>query len=344
MADFDPDAYLAEKEDEFDPDAYLQAVEDFDPDTYLSEDKAEQPETAAEKEETSRYSDLLAGREEEYEDKLDAEWAGFGQEMTLGFSDEIEGATQGAADWAVAKLFGDADKSAKGKNKTFQDYYKKQRDEARAEISELKEKYPKAYSTGEWVGIVAPFLTGVGGMAKGAAQQTVKQAIKKGTKSTSQATALGATEAAGYSEKEGLESLEDAEAGAKFGAGSALGLKTLKKAGKVASKTPLVGGPFRTSAVYAMGEGLASGAGGPAAVAAAAALDKVRRKLSRGAIAKLEKGAAGEYGPAVQKLLAQDKYEQALARITAREVTESSNEDKKTKRKDVIEAIKKEQN
>jgi len=145
---------------------------------------------------------------------------GLAQDVSFGFSDEIAGGMDAAAE-EFKSLFS-------GEEVDFMQEYERGRDESRAANVKAQEQHPTAYTAGELTGMAGGMLLGTGlgkAAVKGAMKAGTKEVAKKGfLRETAEMGAKGAgfggLSGTGFSEGEGLEeTLVDTLTGVKWGAG-----------------------------------------------------------------------------------------------------------------------------
>lgn len=195
-------------------------------------EKSSRPEGFISDEEMEKLS-----KEEEpkTEDKSGAAFTqGLLQELTFGWSDEAQAALKAGKEWALGK-------SAK----SLSEIYDVEKDKVKEELDKLKKQNPGAFSSGEWVGLIGPMLTGVGGLIKGGAKLAGKVAAKEGgkevakqaAKQTGKGAGMGATAGAGFSEGENIdEVVNDALEGGLIGGAVGAGSQVITQAAPILSK------------------------------------------------------------------------------------------------------------
>jgi hypothetical protein len=189
---------------------------------------------------------------------------GLGQDVTLGFMDELKGALEAGGQAigvkGLGKEFGQQElQSPIGLDtEKLLEIYKQGKGTERERIARLEAESPTAFGAGEVTGMVAPLIatggiSAAGNLLKAGGKQLLKKGTQEGLKETAKKEAAklatsgaitGGGAAGGFSETDVLEQpgqfLEEVGTGATLGAGASLvipgtaklGAKALKKIGK----------------------------------------------------------------------------------------------------------------
>lgn len=176
MADtFDPDAYLAQEEENI-------AEAGFDPDAYLAQEEPT-PKAGMESASENLYAQAGAiGPQSKAEEPgiLESAGRGYAQGTTLGFGDEVSA--------AIGALF--PTETDEAMDRGFLDRYKLQRDDIRKENLEARKANPFTYGAGEVAGGVATSFLPAAGVTKGV--KGLKTVGQLGTQSAKAAAKVGA--------------------------------------------------------------------------------------------------------------------------------------------------------